>query len=500
MSRLEDLLRRAAETAPNRPAVVEPGAGELSYAQLLSGARRYTADLEAAGVQPGDRVGLAAPKSLAAIEAIYGILLAGATYVPVDPRSPLERNATIFNDCGVRAVLASRDLADAIAASLPGSFVPSLAHGSLDLLTTEEFRAPGDEQTAYILYTSGSTGLPKGVPLSHAAALSFVGWCSHTFDVGPSDRFSSHAPLHFDLSILDLYLCAASAGTLVLVDLELGRQPRRLAPLIAEQRITVWYSTPSILSILVQAGQLERHDASSLRYVLFAGEVFPLSQLRALTEAWPHPRYFNLYGPTETNVCTFHEAQIPIDPERTGSLPIGKPCSHVETRVFDREGRQVPAGQEGELCVRGAPVMNGYWNPLHDAEVYWPGGPGEARWYRTGDRVRESPDGYLFAGRWDRMVKRRGFRVELGEVEARLSRHPGLSEVAALAHEIPGGGLEVVAHLCWREGQRPSLLEFRRFCSEQLPSSMIPDRFVHAAQLPRTSTDKIDYRALAEAP
>jgi amino acid adenylation domain-containing protein len=284
---------------------------------------------------------------------------------------------------------------------------------------------PEPDALAYILYTSGSTGVPKGVMLSHRAGASFVHWCSEVFDPRPEDRFSSHAPLHFDLSILDVYLPLKHGAALVLVGEETGKAPARLAPLIAERRISVWYSTPSILSLLAQYGRLEALDLTALRLVLFAGEVFPVKHLRALKKLLPAPRYFNLYGPTETNVCTFYEVPPgPVPEARHEPYPIGKACSHYETLVVDEAGRPALGGADGELCAAGPGVMQGYWNlPEPSARAFIDDGSGR-RWYRTGDVVTTDAEGnYLYLSRRDRMVKRRGYRVELGEIEAGLYRH-----------------------------------------------------------------------------
>ena len=197
--------------------------------------------------------------------------------------------------------------------------------------------APQD--LAYILYTSGSTGKPKGVMLSHENAISFVDWCSEVFAPQSRDRFSSHAPFHFDLSILDIHVPLKHGATLVLIGEDIGKDPVRLAPVIAEEKITCWYSAPSILSLLAQFGNLSRHDYSALRLVLFAGEVFPVKHLRTLTTLLPRPTYFNLYGPTETNVCTFYEVPLPISQERSVPFPIGKVCSHLQGRVVETDGR-----------------------------------------------------------------------------------------------------------------------------------------------------------------
>jgi acyl-coenzyme A synthetase/AMP-(fatty) acid ligase len=337
--------------------------------------------------------------------------------------------------------------------------------------------------------------------LSHTNAVSFVDWCTEAFAPQANDRFSSHAPLHFDLSILDLYVALKHGATLVLIAEDVGKDPLRLAPLIAAERISVWYSAPSILSLLAQYGNLERYDYSALRLVLFAGEVFPVKHLRTLRALLPGPRYFNLYGPTETNVCTFYEIPAQIPEERTAPFPIGKACAHLQTMVLDEHGQAVCPGEEGELCVSGTGVMQGYWGlPEQSARAFVADSSGQ-RWYKTGDMVTEAADSnYVFIGRRDRMVKRRGYRVELGEIEAGLYRHPSVKEAAVIALPDAEAGIRIKAFLSCQEGEgkRPSLVELKRFCAEHLPLYMVPDLFSLRAVLPKTSTDKIDYQRLKE--
>jgi amino acid adenylation domain-containing protein len=433
----------------------------------------------------------------------------------VDSTGPPERGASIFENCTVRAAIAEERLVEPLRAAMGARAVALLPldfeSGPLPLARAlhrrdEDDPAPPGENfpcdpdaLAYILYTSGSTGKPKGVMISHRAATAFVDWCSEAFDPREDDRFSSHAPFHFDLSVLDIYLSLKHGATLVLISEANGKDPVTLAGLVAERRITSWYSTPSILSYLTQFGRLERHDWSALRIVHFAGEVFAVKHLRALKERVPHPRYFNLYGPTETNVCTFFEIPREIPPDRAVPFPIGKPCPHYRHRVVDAEGRDVPRGQEGELWVAGPGVMMGYWNaPERDAEVFR--ADSGTRWYRTGDIVVEPPDGNLvFAGRRDRMVKKRGYRVELGEVEAALYRHPQVKEAAVVALRDEENGVRIRAFLSFREG-RPSLIQLKQFCAAHLLDYMIPDQFAVLENLPKTSTDKTDYQALKEMP
>ena len=334
---------------------------------------------------------------------------------------------------------------------------------------------------------------------SQRNALSFVEWCSAAFEPRPDDRFSSHAPFHFDLSILDIYVAIGHGATLVLVGAEVGKDPARLAPLIAEERITVWYSAPSILSLLAQYGDLAARDCSALRTILFAGEVFPVKHLRALRGLLPKPAYYNLYGPTETNVCTYQRIPDEIPAERTQPYPIGAVCSHLRAMVVDEQGGEVARGCEGELCISGPGVMQGYWNlPEQTARAFLVDAAG-VRWYRTGDVVTEDAAGaYTYLGRRDRMVKRRGYRVELGEIEACLYRHPDVVEAATIALADEDAGVRIKAFVACREGKRPSLIELKRFCSTHLPLYMVPDLFSFPAALPKTSTDKTDYQKLKE--
>jgi amino acid adenylation domain-containing protein len=352
---------------------------------------------------------------------------------------------------------------------------------------------------AYILYTSGSTGRPKGVALTHGNALSFVDWCSDVFAPTSDDVFSSHAPFHFDLSILDVYVPIKHGARLVLVGEQAGKEPLGLAQMIAEAGITVWYSTPSILNLLASFGHLERHDFGALRTVLFAGEVFPPAQLAALKRFWPEPRYCNLYGPTETNVCTWFEIPAAVDPN-DDPYPIGSVCPPNAAIVVDSSGARVAAGEEGELLVHGPNVMTGYWNrPEDNARAFLTDEQGR-KWYRTGDIVVEHEGVFHFRGRRDRMVKRRGYRVELGEIEAALARHPRVLECAVVARPDDALGVRITAFLNRGDAARLSIIELKQHCSAQLPVYMVPDDFCQIELLPRTSTDKIDYQSLLAMP
>lgn len=501
---LHDLFERSSAAFPDRIAVVDPARGRtITYEQLNELASALALDLTRLGTGAGHRVGIHAPKSIPAVAAILATLKVGGAYVPVDTTAPARRGVEILDDCGVSAVVVERGLANVVRAAwgreLPlhefraASQLVELGCDIAVLVCQGEEPSPVDG-LAYVLYTSGSTGKPKGVMHTHTSARCFVDWCSETFKPTPEDRFSSHAPFHFDLSILDLYVPLAHGAAVVLIGEEDGKNPLRLAPVIAEGDISVWYSTPSVLRLLVEHGGLERHNAASLRLILFAGEVFAPGHLRRLQIAWPGRRYFNLYGPTETNVCTFYEVIGEVPADRVDPYPIGKPITGDQTLVLDPEGRPLSSGAEGELVVHGGTVMVGYWSrPELDERAFHVDAEGR-RWYRTGDVVHENEDGdYVFLGRRDRMVKRRGYRVELGEIEAALYRHPHVREAAVVAAADAEDDVRVRAFVCWGDAKPPSTIVLKRFCADNLPLYMVPDRFTFLSELPKTSTDKVDY-------
>jgi amino acid adenylation domain-containing protein len=514
-STLQGYLAASAQRWPDRPAVVDPDGSVLTYRELDSRADHLAAFLRSRGVHPGDRVGLVVPKGIAAVSAIFGILKARAAYVPVDYTAPPERNRAILRDCHVRAVFLDarclKTLGEGTEGIDPSTTVVLLGGAAAeeapegafkwDEVLAHPIEAPtqtaGQEDLAYILYTSGSTGVPKGVMLTQENAVSFVDWCSSEFHPTEEDRFSSHAPFHFDLSVLDIYVPLKHGATLFIVSEELGKNPKELAAFISENRLTVWYSTPSILTFLTQFGDLRKLDCSSLRLVLFAGEVFPVKHLRAIAEQWSQAEFFNLYGPTETNVCTFARIPLPIPSSRTLPYPIGWPCSHCSSLVLDEpDGQAVAAGDEGLLYIAGPSVFQGYWNRPRENENAFIERDG-TRWYNTGDVVREDPtDGFIYLGRRDRMVKRRGYRIELGEIERGLYQHPHLREAATVAVADADSGVKILAFLVPQKEKRPSIIELKAFCAQALPAYMNPDVFRFLEALPRTSTNKVDYQAL----
>jgi L-proline---[L-prolyl-carrier protein] ligase len=508
---IHDLLSAAARRGGEAIAVVD-AERELTYAELDRRSDGLAVAMIERGVRAGDRVGLLLEKSLESVIAIYATLKAGAAYVPLDDQAPVWRLAYIARDAGIRYLVSSDAKAEVcrelIAAGAPlqtviGAAGEGPADGGLEFLPWGEVEgfpttdaaipsAADPDAIAYVLYTSGSTGEPKGVMLSHANCLAFVEWAAQEVGVGPTDRLSSHAPFHFDLSTFDLFAAAHGGATLVLVGRELSIFPVALASFIAEQSISVWYSVPSVLTALVLRGGIEQTPLPSLRVVIFAGEVFPVKYLSMLMKLVPSPRYLNFYGPTETNVCTWHEV---VSPDLlSDSLPIGRPLPGVSALIRGEDGGPTPTGELGELVIGGPTVMHGYWaDEQRTARVL--SREGDTRYYRTGDLVRERADGaLLFGGRRDTQIKTRGYRVELSEVESALNALDIVLEAAVVA--VPDDTITNRLKAFVVTGAPISAPQLLDLCRSRLPAYMIPQEIEFLAELPKSSTGKVDRMAL----
>jgi amino acid adenylation domain-containing protein len=526
---LSQLLTESAAKFPDKEAIRFEGKS-LTYAQLDRLSNQVARALGAAGVCRGDRVGIYTSKSFASLISIFGILKAGGTYVPLDPSAPVKRLAYITRNCGIKVLLTSTEkfsslpefftettpltsivLADAgesAPVALPDEV--EIVHWS-KVLDQEESQIRDiptiDTDLAYILYTSGSTGDPKGVMIAHRTIFTFINWCYETFRVTQDDRVTSHAPLHFDLSTFDIFVTIKAGGTVVLVPEKLSVFPIKLVQLLQDEQITITYLVPSILSLMVSYGKLPSHDLSSLRAILFAGEVFPIKYLRRLVEMVPHPTYFNLYGPTETNVCTYYQVRSEdLDPERTHPVPIGVACENIEAFAVSELGQPVTElGQEGELWVRGSCVAQGYWGDPEKTAKNFVRNTFQKHFdeiaYRTGDIVTLAPDrkNWIYVGRRDHMIKSRGYRIELGEIEAALYSLVGVSEAAVIAIPDDLIGNRIKAFVVPSDPSGLTEKEVQEHCGSLLPRYMIPEKIEIRMDLPKTSTGKINRQVLANS-
>jgi amino acid adenylation domain-containing protein len=425
----------------------------------------------------GQRIAVALDRGIDAAIAIYGILSAGACYLPLDIKNPAGRLNYIINDAQPRYVLGHGTCPDWLDASDKWLDLQQL-QPNLSCINPPADCNP--ESLAAILYTSGSTGTPKGVALSHRAMLNFARWASLTFSIGNEDRIANLAPFHFDLSVFDLFSSLASGAGVHFMPAGLTISPVKLTTWLSEKSITCWYTVPSLLSFIAQKGALETTPLSSLKTILFAGEVFPTPHLIRLVEQLPAVKFFNLYGPTETNVCTYW----PVDRFRLHAetpIPIGIAACNALLKLDE---------QTSELEVQGNNNFSGYWqNGQLDTS------PIQDGWYRTGDKVSSNEqDEYCYHGRLDRMLKCSGYRVEPSEIEAAINQLPEVENCSVIGIIDPTCGQRIAAAVVLKDGY--TLAGIIKPLKEKLPAYMHPAKFSVLESLPVLSNGKIDYQSL----
>ena len=491
---LHEWLRESAAARPDSVALIEEER-ETTFGELFAQAQSLALRFCEHGIQPRDRIALALPKSTDAIVAVYASLLAGAIYVPIHPRWPRERLDRALAECGARLLIDGNGPRPRITDLRAGSTIawpePAMRQGNPARVPQVSLLRPGklpvmrSEDTALILFTSGSTGQPKGVELTHRAVSAFVRWTAREFQIVAGDRIACPSPLGFDLSTFDIFNMALRGATAVLVPDNIAWMPRFLVQFMRESRVSCWYSVPSILAGMLREGGMAAHSYPDLRLILFAGEVFPAPALAKLLAAAPDALCANLYGPTETNVVTW--CRVPSGFDGSQSLPIGRPCPYAKVRIDE---------SSGELLAGGDSMMRGYWN-RHEETARRMVTLDGVLYYRTGDRVSLAPDGsYLFIGRLDRQIKRRGFRIELGEIEAALLSHEDILEAAVVAVENGQNGVGIVAFIRLSAPGAVTLADLKAFCGRRLPPYMLPDRIVFLNEIAKGNRGKIDYLAL----
>lgn len=508
-----NIIQQSAKRFPQHDAF-RCGKEAITYADLHQKTNQLAHFLVNAGVQKGDRVGVYLNRCLDTAIAIYGIMKAGAVYVPIDTTAPHHRSLFLIKDCDIEYLVSNktqRRKLQAIAnekSGLKGIIgvqqdwaIPTISWTNIFEESTASLSLRILEQDpAYIIYTSGSTGIPKGIMHSHYSGLSYARLTADLYELNEHDRIGNHAPLHFDISTLGFFTAPLVGATTIIVPEAYTRLPASLATLMEKEKITVWYSVPLALIQILQQDLIASKDFSALKWILYGGEPFPLKYLQQLMDELPQVTFSNVYGPAEVNQCTYYNFKK-IAPTET-SVPLGQAWNATEVLIVDDQDTIITDDSVGELLVRSATRMMGYWKQADLTErSYYRRSlvtGVEQIFYRTGDLVKRRVDGQLmFLGRKDRQIKIRGYRVELDEVEAKLLKHKEVREAVTfslIAGEQKSIEAAVILHPHGTIDSKNLLV----YLNQQLPSYAVPNRIHILEDLPRTSTGKISRQALKQ--
>jgi amino acid adenylation domain-containing protein len=526
---LQSWVTQQAGTRPDATAIVM-GSEALTYSQLENSSNRLAHLLQDAGCKKGDRICILMPKSPAAIVSMIGILKAGCLHVPIDSATPAARIRHIFDSCENRWILAAgrvSPLLDELLADEPlrnrtsvgwldpqaptgANFAPAFSSADLDAADSHAMpqQCTADDGS-HILFTSGSTGVPKGVVITHSNVAAFVAWALKHYGIDHTDRFSGHTPFHFDLSTFDIFGSITAGAQLHLVPPETALLPPKLVEFIRESELTQWFSVPSVLNYLAKFNAVRQNDFPSLRRVLWCGEVLPTPALIYWMERLPKVRFSNLYGPTEATIASsYYDVTVcPADPK--SPIPIGTACDGERLLVLDDKLQPVPAREIADLYIAGVGLSPGYWrdpqktaaafirNP-HNTDPHSPS-PTD-RLYRTGDLAYQDEQGLAyFVGRADSQIKVRGYRIELGEIETSLNSLGKLQECAVVAIPTDNfGGWMICCAYVLRSDDEVSLAALRDHLKKTVPSYMFPARWMAYDVLPKNANGKIDRPRLKE--
>lgn len=510
MTLVQEFLSQNAGDRPESLFIKE-GNHTISYGVMDENTNRLARTLKRLGVTRGDGVALLLPKSISFFEAMLATLKADAYYLPLNPESPEERNRAILNHSGSKFVVCHEEHGAEARSLLLNRPDITLILWSPKLSSGDSARSLRYENSAedviYVLYTSGSTGEPKGVMIKHSNVTNYAEWTTSYFGINPEDRLSNHPAPNFDLSVFDIYSAMKAGASLHLVPPEASLFPIKIIDFIQENQLTVWNSVPSLYTSIRRAKALDSSRLTSLRALTFNGEVMPTSTLIEWMRACPSARFVNQYGPTETTCASlFYElSEIPTNPATP--VPIGVPITNTEAFALSQDGDVIGEGEVGELYIGGAGVGSGY---LHDPEktrsayIARPNFPANSsQWYRTGDLVLlRAEGGFDFVGRKDFQIKVRGHRVELGAVEAAVSSLEYVASAAALGVPEPRSkDIRIVVILVLNgipNGITKTFddADIRADLRRLLPDYMLPKTILRLEKMPLNSNGKVDRASL----
>ncbi|MEU3495181.1 amino acid adenylation domain-containing protein [Kitasatospora cineracea] len=504
---LHEVFAARAAAAPDEPAVTA-GPTTLSYRETAERAHRLAHRLRELGAGPEQLVGLCLQRDEKLVPALLGVLASGAGYLPLDPANPVDRLAYIAEAGGARVVVTDTACAPRLREFYRGQVVvlddPAEAALLAALPATAPAAGAGPDNLAYTIYTSGSTGRPKGVAISHRNVTRLISTAQEHYAFDDADVFSMTHSYAFDVSVFELWAALCHGARVVLVASDTARNPDEFLDLLVDEEVTVLSQTPTAFRSMVAAAAAgdRRIRELSLRAVVFAGEKLEIPELRPWVERRGLGRtaLVNMYGITETTVHTTYHRLTRKDLADGAGNAIGRPLADLRVHLLDPDGNLVPVGVTGEMYVAGPGVARGYFGrPDLTAQRFVPDPYGEpgARMYRSGDLARRRPDGGLdFLGRIDDQIKIRGFRVELGEIEAALAAHPQVAQAVVLLREDNPGDRQLVGYLVPAGDTLPDAADLRAALGRTLPEYMVPAVFVPIDAVPLTTNGKLDKRAL----
>lgn len=486
---IHDYLLQGTSVAPTRVAI-QQGEYSITYKSLSDKAAELSQRLLSTGIKPGDRVILKMENSIDAIAHLIACSMCGVVFVPMSSQLPARRMAEVVSQTGASLVIEKLD------EEIHWQIVQLDSDIAISCNTISS-------DPAYIIYTSGSTGTPKGITMSHRAVVAF--WCGMSSSLNPDSnyRIGTISPFQFDFSLLDLGLALGALATLVIVPSPLFFAPIQFLRYLDKYKITMMNSVPSVWAPVIAKSLDAFAGLECLEFILFAGEKFPVKNIRILMSVRPNLKIINCFGQSESIACTFYQLPNPL-PEKIAELPIGKGQIGTKMFILDEKGKYIDEPFcAGELYLAADNLFSGYWkNPQETAKrliSYYGDGLKGREVFRTGDKAYFDEQGiFYYCGRYDHQVQIKGNRVELGEIDSALGHHSEIADVCTVAINAEDG-LEIAAAVTLKTQQVTiSYAEMRRFLNEYLPSYMVPTHFATLAEIPLTENGKFNRELIAD--